>query len=194
MAASTKKQPRKPSRKTAPKQAGLTSAQKAFRDLIALEMLADGASYAQVSAIDGRSQSALKSLREKYLRASGSAVPDLLRQDPVRIVEDMLRRKQVAWRLFAQVAMTTDHPSSRIGAIKGMIAADERTVELLQHVGKLPKELGTLRHVIDVREIAERMFDTLDRLDRGELTAAEVRAEFEDAAGLAPIDSTAEEA
>lgn len=164
------------------KNKGLTSANRAFRDLIALEMLADGTSYPEVSAVDGRSESALRVLKKKYA-ASGSGVPDLLNEDPVRIIENMLRRKQVAWRLFAQVAMDSEG-TARIAAIKGMLQADERTVELLQHVGKLPRELGTLRHVIDVREIAEKMLTALDQMDAGEITPGEVRVAFEELAGI----------
>lgn len=164
------------------KNKGLTSANRAFRDLIALEMLADGTSYPEVSAVDGRSESTLRLLRKKYA-ASGSGVPDLLNEDPVRIIENMLRRKQVAWRLFAQVAMASEG-TARIAAIKGMLQADERTVELLQHVGKLPRELGTLRHVIDVREIAEKMLTALDQMDAGEISPGEVRVAFEELAGI----------
>ena len=61
-----------------------------------------------------------------------------------------------------------------------MLDADERVLLILQSTGHLPRELGTLRHLVDVRHIAITMIDAVRALENGERTPAEVRSMFED--------------
>ena len=153
----------------------------AMRDMLVYELHLQGMGVQAIADSDGRGVSMIR----KVIERQGRQAPEkLLEMQPVKIVEAMLRRSQMAWRLAAQTAAHAQQDSVRIGAIRTMLDADERVLLILQSTGHMPRELGTLRHLVDVRHIAVRMVDAVRSLESGERSPAEVRGVFEDLLAL----------
>lgn len=155
-----------------------TGWERGVRDMIILQMAADGATNEAISVADGRSITQIKRIRKVYEDEGLIGGKVLLDKDPVKIIEGMLDRAMMTWRMAADLALETTHDMGKIGALKVMIQADARTQELLQSINKLPRELGTLRHVIDIRQIAVVLLDVVDRLEKGEATPDEARTKL----------------
>lgn len=147
-----------------------------MRDLLVHEQHLDGMSPADIAKQDGRSTAVI---RQVIRRHQGISPDSLLALAPVKIVEKMLRRSETAWRMAAAIAAGTEQDATRVTAIRTMLDADERVLEILQSTGHLPRELGTLRHLVDVRHIAVSMIDAVRALENGTRTPAEVREVFE---------------
>lgn len=77
--------------------------------------------------------------------------------DPLALVDEALELYQGAAEELALIAATTEHGSTRVGAIRTRIDAITRRVALLQATGLLPHDLGKLRLDIDVRYVAEQI-------------------------------------
>jgi hypothetical protein len=65
--------------------------------------------------------------------------------------------------------------------------AEKELRDLLIAVGKLPRELSTLRHLVEVREMADLLGRLLDRFEAGEIGAGDVRAQIDEWAGVQPV-------
>lgn len=173
-----------------------SSLTRALRDLTVWEMHLDGMPDSKIAELDGRTRRAITDVVMKFKAdPPGDAGDRLLNKDPVTIIEDMIRRTRHAWRTAALTAVVADSDTGRVGAVRTMLEADGRLLTLLQSTGRVPKELGTLRHVLDLRAIGERMLNALDSFEAGELDAAGVRAVFEEMVGLGrpQIEGTATE-
>lgn len=155
-----------------------------LRDHLVFEFHLQGKSAAEIAKLDGRTLKTIQRLVERYEREGLSRQEKLLEQAPVKIIEDMLRRSQLAWEIAATTAIHTEADSVRIGGVRTMLDADERILEVLQSTGHMPRELGTLRHLVDVRAIAITMIEAVRALETGDRTPAEVRGTFEDLLAL----------
>lgn len=178
-------QPRETPRKNdSPEQSEVrTSVTKAMRDLAVWEMALDGMGATEIAKLDGRTDRQIRQIISDFKKnPPGSTSP--LEQDAVQIIEGLLRRTQFVWRSAAMTAVSADSDNSRIGALKVMLEADAKLLGILQHTGKMPRELGTLRHVLDLRAVGEAMVDVIDRFAAGEASVEEVRSHFRELAGL----------
>lgn len=163
---------------------------RSLSDLLLLEMRSAGVSVADLAAASGI---AAASVRQRLAEldaegARGSSAP-LLAQDPLNVVEGVLRRTLFTWQLLARVAASAETDSARVSALRGMLDADARSVALLQSLGRLPRELGTLRRVVDTRALARDLLEAVSRLEAGEASPRDVRNVLLRYAG----ESTAEE-
>jgi hypothetical protein len=153
----------------------------AMRDMLAYELSLQGMTPAAIAKQDGRDPVTIR----KVIRREAKADPEsILALTPVKIIEAMLRRSQTAWKMAAAIAAHADNDSTRTTAIRTMLDADERVLLILQSTGHLPRELGTLRHLVDVRHIAITMIDAVRALENGERSPAEVRGVFEELLAL----------
>jgi hypothetical protein len=147
-----------------------------MRDLLAYELSCQGMKLSAIAKQDGRSEKVIREVIERMAKQGSEA---LMEMAPLKVVESMLRRSQTAWKMAAATAAHAEQDTTRIAAIRAMMDADQRVLEILQSTGHLPRELGTLRHLVDVRSIAIQMIDAVRGLESGERTPAEVRAVFE---------------
>lgn len=131
--------------------------------------------------------------------------PIVLGIDPAKIIEDMAEQIQLSIGDFEAMAATyvATNPNAAIGAKRSANDARSQLLSLLQATGRLPQELGALRHLIDLRAIGIRMLDAVDGFERRiadlELEGAErkaltdaaleVRSTFHDLIGLEEDDS-----
>ena len=61
-----------------------------------------------------------------------SGTEALMEMAPLKVVESMLRRSQTAWKMAAATAAHAENDGMRIGAIRTMMDADQRVLEILQ--------------------------------------------------------------
>lgn len=155
-----------------------------------------GWTWEQISAEAGLSVTAAQRAVD-----SRSNTPIHFNADPVRVIEDVFTAYQLSigdFEAIAYEALKGKNYSAAVGAKKGANDARDKVLTLLQLTGRLPHELGSLRHLIDLRAIAVRMLDTMDSFeqrlaamqlaaaDREELRAAtrEVRTTFNELLGI----------
>jgi len=138
----------------------LTAARQALRDTLMLTRKAQGWTNGAIAAEAGISVTAAKDA----MRNRRETLPDLLDQDPMEIIQNLLEQISASagdLELMA-VAYSEAHPSAAVGAKKAAHEARRDLASLLQATGKLPKELGTLRHLVDVRAVAVQIITGLD--------------------------------
>lgn len=162
-----------------------TAAGQIMRDMLVYELHLQGMKADAIARQDGRTTAGIKAVIRKQEKAN---LEKLLEHAPVKIVEGMLRRSQMAWRMAATIAAHAEADATRMTAIRTMLDADERVLEILQSTGHLPRELGTLRHLVDVRHIAIKMIDAVRDLESGERSPEQVRGVFEDLLALTEGD------
>jgi hypothetical protein len=120
-----------------------------------------GMSWAAIGATFDLSERQCQKVLEDY-RASH---PRLRERDPVEIVDDMLDRYEAAQEELALLSATTRHDATRVGAIRTRLDALAAQANLLMLVGVLPRDLGVLRHDIDVRALAGEMVAVLTKFE-----------------------------
>lgn len=161
-------------------------------------MKAQGLPMAEIMQIDGRSERTLHGVLESHARFGISNSADLLRVDPVTIMQRMLDRVETVYAAAFETAMDSREGSPRVGALRLMLDAQLRQMEMLQHLNLLPRNLGTFRHVIDLRAFGERMVQALEAVEADKMTLGECKDVFREAAGygkpqLAAVDGVATE-
>lgn len=89
--------------------------------------------------------------------------PTLREHDPIEIVDELLMGYQAALEDFDATVQVAGHDAVRVGALNGKLRAYREMAELLQAIGVLPKDLGTLQIHIDAQVTAERVLSVLER-------------------------------
>jgi hypothetical protein len=125
-------------------------------DIVAARMR--GLSWATIAGTYGLSERQCQTILADY-RASH---PRLRERDPIELLDEMLDQYQGAQEELAEIAATTTHDATRVGAIRTRLAALEAQANLLTLVGVLPRDLGVLRHDIDVHAMADEMVAVLN--------------------------------
>lgn len=85
------------------------------------------------------------------------------------------------------LAANADNTAAAVGAIKAANDARDKLIALLQAIGHIDHDLGTLKVQRDVEQIARRMLDAVEGLIAGELTAEGVRDVFFELAGVPQV-------
>jgi hypothetical protein len=94
--------------------------------------------------------------------------PTLRHHDPVEIVDELLYGYQATLEDLEKVAATTQNDANRIGALNAKMRCYREIAELLQAIGALPNDLGTMHLHIDGQVTAERIITVLERYGVGE--------------------------
>jgi hypothetical protein len=147
----------------------------------------EGLAWGEIVARDGRTERTLKRVVDDYLAhvEEGDAVRPLER-DPLDLIASMLDELGVMRDTMVAVVQGSDNEGAVIAAAREWRRLVKEIRELLQGVGKLPKELGTLRHLVEVREMAAVLDALLDKLEAGTIGAADVRTQIAEWAGVPP--------
>lgn len=180
----------------APSGSKLSAAHQQLRDTRMLVRYAQGWTWPMIAAEAGMTLSGAK----RAVRARRENAPIVLSIDPAKIIEDMAEQLTLSIGDFEAMAAAFlgTNPNAAIGAKRSANDAREQLLRLIQATGRLPQELGALRHLIDLRAIGIRMLDAVDGFERRvndlevdaatrrELTASalEVRSTFYDLIGL----------
>lgn len=173
-----------------PKGRHLTVAEKNLRDSLIMQRKAQGWSWDEIAEEAGISPSQCKRAHANRKRA----LPPSLDMDPLDLLRSIIDGFQSSIGDFEHMALgyAERHPSAAVGAKKAANDARWRMTVLLQAIGIFPRELGTMRHVVEVRETAQKFLDLFDRLDAGVTAARGLPAE-EQAAALEKATEQARE-
>lgn len=172
-----------PTLRPLPKGTRLTVPQQHLRDSLMLQRKAQGWNWPAIAEEAGVSERAARDAVKKLKESS----PDLMNMDPVAIVEQLVEGFQASIGDFERMALAyaDKHPSAAVGAKKAADDARRNVAEILQATGKLPRELGTIRGVIEVRAViavvAQAVFAFREDVSKVKLPAKE-RAKLDRAA------------
>lgn len=143
-----------------------------------------------VAKRDGRSQQTLERVVKDYLDHvdNGELVESPLDADAIELVRTSLERLAEIRDTAAELVTRAENQNAVIGALRTQLRAEKQYVELLQGVGKLPRELGTLRHLVEIRAVAQRLNELLGEFEAGKITATQVRLELDQFTGVPQLD------
>lgn len=143
---------------------GLSNAEKSLRDSLIVQRVAQGWTWEEISKEVHLSISQCK----RAHRAKKKVMADLLDMDPIEIVKSVIEGFQLSIGDLEKMAYEygAAHPSAAVGAKKGADDARRNLVVLLQSIGVLPNELGTLRYVREVRVIVDILVESVDRFEK----------------------------
>jgi hypothetical protein len=175
-------------KKPPPAKSTPTSRRREARDALMIARVHQGWTWEAIAGEAGISVSAAK----RAVAARKDSLPIKLNADPVRVIEQVFEGYQLSigdFEAIGAAALEKGQLAVAVGAKKGANEAREKIVLLLQATGRLPQELGALRHLIDLRAIAVRMLDTVDGLERELLLIDQI--EDPEARSRAMADATA---
>ncbi len=135
----------------------LTVAEQADRNDQIAAARARGISYTQLARTYGLSKQRVQQIHHEY-RAEN---PTIRQQTAVAIVDDLLEGYAADIEELALLSATTQSDSVRVGAINARMAARNKTTDLLQEMGVLPRDLGQIRVEMDARVTAKRVINIL---------------------------------
>lgn len=98
----------------------------------------------------------------KYLRTGG---PKLKASDPLAIAYEGAERYEHMQEELARISRTSKNENARVGAIRAQMEALEKQIRLYQVLGVLPHDIGALITEVDVRYLATKLEDFLQRFD-----------------------------
>jgi hypothetical protein len=136
--------------------------------------------WSEITLRDGRTERQLRRIVADYEKRAddgGLVAASDLKRDPVQLIEAAIERLAMLRDAVVGIMLDASTDAMALGAARTWLAVEREYIELLQAVGKLPKELGTFRHLLDVRELATQLDRLLDGLESGELTPAAVRTQ-----------------
>jgi hypothetical protein len=95
--------------------------------------------------------------------------PSLGEIDPVEAVNEAIAQHDALVEDLARLAETSTQDAVRLGVLKAKREAMRERLILMQAVGLLPRDLGLLKHEVDVRRIIQVFMAALDRHDLPEV-------------------------
>jgi hypothetical protein len=154
---------------------GGSNAQRHLRDGAIVVSLAAGRTQAEVASEFAVSERTVRLAKERAAKA-----PSLLDEVPMAIVEEMLRsmRRLIADFYVMAYRHADANPSVAVAALKGAHATQERLLELLTGLGKLPEDMELFRAESELRAVADRMLETMELVVAGELTVEDAGEVF----------------
>jgi hypothetical protein len=175
----------KPERKRSPR----SPATLYYRDTLMLTRLAQGWSLRAIAAEAGVTERQAS----RAIERRKAETPLVLNIDPVKVVEDVALGLQLSigdLELVAAEGMSRNQLNVAVGAKRAANDARGQVISLLQDVGRLPQDLSSLRHLLDLKEVALRMVTSVDvfveEIERGgdpEAAAHDVRRTFDELIG-----------
>lgn len=163
--------------------------QQVERNLAIVERRARGDSWEDIANEHGVTIKRAKLIMAEYRREN----PSLRNLLPVEIVDELLEGYSADLRALNETydaAVLCANINGRVGAINSRMAARARIAELLQAIGVLPHDLGTMHLVIEGQVMAEKVFSVLERYDLPEDLFRELE-EALDESGLTDVEMPA---
>lgn len=145
----------KETKATAPSGPRLSAAQQSIRDTLMLTRLGQGWTVSEAAAEAGISERQAKTAIKKKREALEQG-ESLLERDVVEIIEGLVEELRMSvgdFEKIASAAMEQNNLPVAVGAKKGADDTRDKLRELLQSVGALPHDLGTVTHLIDLRAV-----------------------------------------
>lgn len=160
----------------------MTKAQRAIRDLTVIEMKIAGVERHVIGEKVGLGVRQVDKIWKEY----NTSPIDWQNHDPREFVNSIIRRANVRWEAAAYVATVATKPNEVLAAIRTMGQIEEQITQLYVVLGLIPRDLGAFQWIDDVRKLILGLIDSLDQLESGEVTIAEVRSRFAEFVGVTP--------
>jgi hypothetical protein len=125
----------------------LKAAEKVARDSQIVAAKARSIPTSSVAQTFGVSESTVENVLREYRESQ----PELRTVDPIQIVEEMIFEIRGAIGELALAGSTSKQEAVRVGAVAKKLDALKQLQVLMQAVGVLPNDLGTLKIDMDVR-------------------------------------------
>ena len=93
---------------------------------------------------------------QEIMRAYRKSHPRMRSRDPLELLDEMLDLYQGAQEELAEIAATTTHAATRVGAIRTRLDALQAQANLMTLVGVLPRDVGQFRLDLDIHELADK--------------------------------------
>jgi hypothetical protein len=158
--------PAKPKAPAKPRAKNLSPEQQTARNAkVVTDRIKLGLTWVEVAKRNGVKERQCRYIVRRWMEEGGANVSYA---DPTKVVDDLLAGYQADhWELTeaADAAWEQNNINAVIGAVKNRMDARQKTVELLQATGRLPKNLGQLRVIYDVRFLIEQVMEVFDQHD-----------------------------
>lgn len=143
----------------------LPAAAAELRDTLMLTRLAQGWPLSAIAEEANLNERTVRRAIDKKVKRS----PLVLSIDPVKVVEDVALGLQLSIGDFEALAWEAmrngrGHLSAAVGAKKGANEARAQVIQLLQDVGRLPRDLSAVKQLLELREIASAMASAVHSL------------------------------
>jgi hypothetical protein len=160
----------------------VTSYERTQRNMRIVEDRARGLSWTRIAHRRGVSDRQARRIVADF-RASQ---PALHEWDPVEVVEETLGAYATAIEDLSLLAESTDHDSTKLGAIKSRLDVYHSRIDLLRAVGVMPRDLGYVGVALELRQIATRVVDVFESAGMPEQVKAQLLEAIDPRTALAP--------
>jgi hypothetical protein len=169
-------------KQTVPKGPRLTAFERVMQASFIGIRRAQGATWTAVARDVGLSARRCQELHKQLLASQDQA--HTLKRDPTELIEWVLTEFESDLAAYTLAAMSADTDSARVGALNGRGKALERILALLQQTNRLPRNLGTITHIHDLKLFTRQVNVLLVGIERGEFTREDFAAFFEQRVGI----------
>lgn len=156
----TKKPAKKPPKAKGKPVPRKTAIETALRHIAILGDLSLGMKQVEVAKKYGITEPWLSKLKSDYSQAKRSEFANM---DPVALALDVIDRLEEIERRFVALAIDGDSDSNKIGALRSLAETTLRRVDFLMALGKMPRDLGTLRIIMETRHTATVLVEIMDK-------------------------------
>src|SRR5829696_3562650 len=147
-----------------------------MRDALIFLRPEQGWTRKRVAAEAGISERAVRTIVNER-KALGAMLLDRGPVDNVRRMAAQYEDMAVNCEALA-VAVVEDQPSVALGAMAQAMAARRQLADLLQAANRMPRDMGYLGDLLDIREVAEEMVTAVRDFRDGKIEAAEIEETF----------------
>lgn len=161
-----------------------STAEMAERNAELVAAKARGLSWAQIEATYQVSERRGREILAEWR----SRNPALRTHDPIQIIDELIEGYQADIEELVIIAATTASDSARVGAVNARMSARQKIAELLQAVGVLPHDLGSMRVEIDARVTAQRMITVLNQFNVSDEVRDALVAALEDSPDVLELE------
>jgi hypothetical protein len=135
------------------------------RNAKVIESRSKGRSWAGVCEDSGLSLGQVKRVWKKFVDEGKLEVQT---EDPIAVVFEQITRYDVMIEELADLSKNSDNDSARVGAIRARAQVMREQIELLQAVGLVPKQLGSLKIELENRYVVQQLMVFVDKYVPGE--------------------------
>lgn len=147
-------------------------------DQVVIDRLVNDMSWPSIAKRHGISERQGRRIVAAYAQEQAPSLDEI---DPTEEVWGAIQSDDAAierLRDTRERAKKQNNLNAEIGAERTIAWLRNQKFSKLQQSGLLPKELGTLKHVYEVRHIVQRLLVVVDRIAKGEVEAASIRPEL----------------
>lgn len=95
--------------------------------------------------------------------------------DPLSTVDEAILLRETLLDHLGELAVSADNSSAKVGACRAMLDMDRERLQLMQAVGRLPRNMARYRADVEFSMIVSEVSEVLERAGVGRETIEEIR-------------------